>query len=191
MNCTPPGSSVHGTLQARVLEWVAIPFSRGSSQTRDWTLISSITGQFFTVRQQGSPGRLKVVTNIRLYSPGGITPHFLESQGRGLECQVFEDFQHPGYALGMKVQTWWLQLKKKKKLIITDHKKVHFGLMILSTFRTLPQPFFLLHDQYSRDTLHVWPSRNMLYFFTSASSAQIVHPLPPCSSLFKVLCNSY
>lgn len=81
-------------------------------------------------------------------------------------------------------------VKKKKKLIITDHKKVHFGLMILSTFRTLPQPFFLLHDQYSRDTLHVWPSRNMLYF-TSASSAQIVHPLPPCSSLFKVLCNSY
>ena len=31
MNCSSPGSSVHGTLQARVLEWVAIPFSRGSS----------------------------------------------------------------------------------------------------------------------------------------------------------------
>ena len=37
MNCSPPGSSVHGILQARILEWVAIPFSRGSSQTRDWT----------------------------------------------------------------------------------------------------------------------------------------------------------
>ena len=34
---SPRGSSVHGILQARILEWVAIPFSRGSSQTRDWT----------------------------------------------------------------------------------------------------------------------------------------------------------
>ena len=31
MNCSPPGSSIHGILQARILEWVAIPFSRGSS----------------------------------------------------------------------------------------------------------------------------------------------------------------
>ena len=71
MNCTPPGSSVHGILQARILEWVAIPFSRGSSWPRDWTLVSSITGRFFTVWHQGSPDRLTVVTNIRLYSPGG------------------------------------------------------------------------------------------------------------------------
>ena len=35
MNYSPPGSSVHGILQARILEWVAIPFSRGSSQPRD------------------------------------------------------------------------------------------------------------------------------------------------------------
>ena len=35
MNCSPPGSSVHGILQARILEWVTIPFSRGSSQIRD------------------------------------------------------------------------------------------------------------------------------------------------------------
>ena len=35
MDCSPPGSSVHGILQARILEWVVVPFSRGSSQTRD------------------------------------------------------------------------------------------------------------------------------------------------------------
>ena len=35
MDCSPPGSSVHGILQARILEWVAISFSRGSSQPRD------------------------------------------------------------------------------------------------------------------------------------------------------------
>ena len=40
MDCSPPGSSVHGIFQARVLEWVAIPFSRGSSQPRDQTHVS-------------------------------------------------------------------------------------------------------------------------------------------------------
>ena len=40
LDCSPPGSSLHGILQARILEWVAISFSRGSSVTRDWTGIS-------------------------------------------------------------------------------------------------------------------------------------------------------
>ena len=48
MNCSPPGSSVHEILQARILEWVAIPFSRGSSQHRNQTWISCIAGRFFT-----------------------------------------------------------------------------------------------------------------------------------------------
>ena len=47
--CSPPGSSVHGILQARILEWVAIPFFRGSSWPMDWTHISRIAGRFFTV----------------------------------------------------------------------------------------------------------------------------------------------
>ena len=50
MDCRPPGSSVHGILQARVLEWGAISFSRGSSQPRDWTLVSRIV-QFNSVTQ--------------------------------------------------------------------------------------------------------------------------------------------
>ena len=37
MDCSPPGSSVHGIPQARILEWVAMPFSKGSSQPRDRT----------------------------------------------------------------------------------------------------------------------------------------------------------
>ena len=49
MDCSPPGSSVHGILQARILEWVAISFSGGSSQSRDWTWVSSIAGRFFTI----------------------------------------------------------------------------------------------------------------------------------------------
>ena len=49
IDCTPPDSSIHGILQARILEWVAIPFSRGSSQPRDQTQVSLIAGRFFTV----------------------------------------------------------------------------------------------------------------------------------------------
>ena len=62
MDCSLPGSSVHGILQARILAaaaaakllqlcptWVAIPFSRGSSQLRDWSWVSCIAGEFFTI----------------------------------------------------------------------------------------------------------------------------------------------
>ena len=49
MDCSPPGSSVPGILQTRILEWVAIPFSRGSSRPRDRIRVSCITGRFFTV----------------------------------------------------------------------------------------------------------------------------------------------
>ena len=43
----PHGSSVHRILQARILEWVTIPFSRGSSWPRDWTWVSCLAGRFF------------------------------------------------------------------------------------------------------------------------------------------------
>ena len=49
MDCSPPGSSVHPVLQARVLEWVVMPSSRGSSQPRDRTQVSCIAGGFFTI----------------------------------------------------------------------------------------------------------------------------------------------
>ena len=49
MDYSPLGSSVHRILQARILEWVAIPFSRGSSWPRDQTSISCIVGRFFTI----------------------------------------------------------------------------------------------------------------------------------------------
>ena len=58
--CSPPGSSVHGILQARILGWVAISFSRGSSQPRDQTQISCIVGTFFTAEPPGEAQRCSV-----------------------------------------------------------------------------------------------------------------------------------
>ena len=48
LDCGPPGSSVHGILQARTVEWVAMPSSRGSSQPRDQTRVSHLPALFFT-----------------------------------------------------------------------------------------------------------------------------------------------
>ena len=49
MDCNPPGSSVHGILQARILEWVAMPSSRWPSQPRNLTQVSYIAGGFSTI----------------------------------------------------------------------------------------------------------------------------------------------
>ena len=46
MHCSPPGSSVYGILQARTLEWVAMPSSKGSSRPRNWTQVSCFAGRF-------------------------------------------------------------------------------------------------------------------------------------------------
>ena len=55
MDCSPPGSSIQGTLQARTLEWVAMPSSRGSSPPMDQTRVSCIECGFFTSETSGSP----------------------------------------------------------------------------------------------------------------------------------------
>ena len=55
MSCSPPGSSDHGIFQARILAWVAISYSRGSSQPRDRTHVSWISADSSPLSHQGSP----------------------------------------------------------------------------------------------------------------------------------------
>ena len=66
MDCNPPGYSVHGILQARILERVVIPFSRGSSQPRDQTWVSCIIGGFFTVWTTREAPRLLTALGCQL-----------------------------------------------------------------------------------------------------------------------------
>ena len=67
--CSQPGTSVHGILQERVLEWVAISFSRGSSRPRDRTWVSCIAGRFFVSEPPGEPRTDIVNTNsVFLYT---------------------------------------------------------------------------------------------------------------------------
>ena len=64
VDCSPPGSSIHGILQARILEWVAISFSRGSSWPRDRTQVSLIAGRRFNLWAT----REALLLGIMLYS---------------------------------------------------------------------------------------------------------------------------
>ena len=57
MECSPPVSSVHGIFQVGILEWVAMPSSRGSSWSRDWTRISCIADRFLTAEPSGKCDR--------------------------------------------------------------------------------------------------------------------------------------
>ena len=65
MDCSPPGSSVHGLPQVRILERVAISSSRGSSRPRDWTLLSCNADGFFTTKLPGLTSPLLVVKHLK------------------------------------------------------------------------------------------------------------------------------
>ena len=80
MGCGPPGSSIHGILQARILKWVAISFSRGSSWPRDQTRLSCIfcIGRWVLYHQShlGSPhcyfSSIQSLSHVRLFATHGL-----------------------------------------------------------------------------------------------------------------------
>ena len=83
--CSPVAYIVHGILQARILEWVAFPFSRGSSQPRDWTQVSHIAGRFFTTASPGKPkATFSSVRFSRSVVSDSLQPH--ESQHARPSC---------------------------------------------------------------------------------------------------------
>ena len=68
MGCSLPGSSVYGILQARILEWVTISFSTGSSWPRNWTPVSCIAGRFLSDWATREASGIRISTHIRIYS---------------------------------------------------------------------------------------------------------------------------
>ena len=80
MDCSLPGSSDNRILQARILEWVAIPFFRGSSQPRDWTQGSCMAGRFFAT---GPPGKSLAFPDLALCCTGWSPSSYCSSFGDG------------------------------------------------------------------------------------------------------------
>ena len=114
MDCSPPGSSVHGILQARKLEWIAMPSSRGSSQPRDWTWVSCPAGRFFTVwatREAYSLELLKISSHKYIeflsynLSLKTIGLPFLNDSCRNL-VKILETYH--AFCCPWKVHSWWI-----------------------------------------------------------------------------------
>ena len=118
VDCSPTGCSVHGILQSSILEWVVIPFFRGSSQPRDWTQVSCTAGKFFILRATRE-GHSRYLIQISLFSLFNTNMHakslqlcatlwtvawqaslprgFSRQEYRsGLPCPPERDFLNPG-----------------------------------------------------------------------------------------------
>ena len=81
VDCSPPGSSVHGIFQARMLEWISISFSRGSSWPKDRTCASCIAGRFFTAEPQWEAHRmdtLKHIYSVEYYTAIQMKSHYIQ-----------------------------------------------------------------------------------------------------------------
>ena len=103
--CDPMDYAVHGIFQARILEWVAFPFSRGSSQPRDRTQLSRIAGGFFTRgATRGSPRILEWVAY--LFSSGSSWP-----RNRARLSPTLQADSLPAKLPG-KPYYYWILLKK-------------------------------------------------------------------------------
>ena len=87
MDYSPPASSVHEISQAKILEWVAISFSWGSSQPRDRTHISFIASGFFTSEPPGNP-----LFNVNSFFKKG---KFLKVRSMGISWKVMEQYVIP------------------------------------------------------------------------------------------------
>ena len=95
VDCSPPGS-LHGIFQARILEWIAISFSRWSSWPRDWTQVSCIVGRFFTL--WATQIFIVIILNSEVFQtcwPGGsvtwiLNKHFLLQNSRSWLLQMHQ-----------------------------------------------------------------------------------------------------
>ena len=118
MDCSPPGSSVHGILQAGILEWVAMPSSKGSSQPRARTHISyvSCTGrQFFTTFGEGENvywgltlweklERQQWAKQHSLCAHG--SPSLVEETERSRETSVEDNFRESSFMRELEMVMW-------------------------------------------------------------------------------------
>ena len=105
MDCSPPGSSVHGTLQARIMEWVAISFSRGPSPSRDQTSVFCIADGFFTHQASREAQHLCLKAHylgcfLEVDLDAAIQGRYSLSRETGLDVKPNPDLAGPDCILG-------------------------------------------------------------------------------------------
>ena len=107
VDCSPPDSSIHGILQGGIPAWVAILFSRLSSQTRDQNWISYIVGQFFTLWATGEASYfISISLKVSLCWLG---PHPLVGRSHRLQMYYKESIQFSSVQFSRAVMSYSLQ----------------------------------------------------------------------------------
>ena len=145
-DCSPPGSSVHGILQARILECIAIPFSRGSSQPRDRTLVSHIAGRFFTIWATGTSYVLfHTVNHFFIFLIFWSTNIFNVEEFQSI-FHVVHAFCVTFFKLLVKLRSWTFTLMFSSKNSITLALKgfIHFELIFRDSVKHSPISFFCM-----------------------------------------------
>ena len=102
MDCSLPGSTVHAILQARILEWVAIPFTRGFPQPRNWTRVSCTVGRFFT-EPSGKPTLSSMRSKLITYT--GFLKLWYENAPFYVFHTPASQLPHSGHILGKDVSS--------------------------------------------------------------------------------------
>ena len=108
VDCSPPGSSVHGILQARILEWVAISFSRGSSRPRDRTQVSCIAGRFFTTEPAGKP-----IAHTETVYFSGLSHHVLRCALRDIWLNYLTPLSSEMLSTALPILRHWKAFRKE------------------------------------------------------------------------------
>ena len=157
MDYRPLGCSVHGILQAKILEWVAIPFSRGSSQPRDQTLVSCTAGRLcimwatseaqFTPKLFMKSFQLKRGKNVQ-------NNHVCMSLHKSLEMEIF-------LKLGRRARDWivqgkpWMWERKRASLLPSVGSSSFFKITFSSPLLPISPPLLYYFFSHSTDTDHL------------------------------------
>ena len=156
MDCSPPGSSIHGISQAKILKWVTISFSKGSSQTRDWIRISYIVGRFFT-----TSATWKVLICISLMiSVASLVDQVVKSLPTVQETRVWslgwEDSPGEGNSCG---SCWCKESDMTERLNRTlrgeDEKKILLWCMLKSVLPMFSSKRFIVSGLKFKSLIHL------------------------------------
>ena len=109
-DCSPPGSSGHGILQAKTLEWVPSPFTRASSQPRDWTQVSCSASRFFTIW----------ITRENLENSAGATGLEKVKKGNPKECSNYCTIALISHASKVMIKILQARLQQYVNLEVPD-----------------------------------------------------------------------
>jgi len=174
--CHPVDYIVHGILQARILEWVAVPFSRGSSQPRDQTQVSCIAGGFFTSWASRKPKNTGVGSLSLLQ---GIFP--TQESNRGLlHCRWI--LYQLSYLGSLKLSSKWLELPwwrhtvQQPKIILSYLKFYHISQAFWRGHISENVSCFLFSPTYT-------PMSLVPFICLVPPSSQITLVLPPTPNL--------